>query len=274
MLNKKIVSKLNSTYENENFLSGNFFYNIENTAYIYAPTYFDKYIQLDLPETFDLDNYFTNYNDYNTMKKIIKQELKTIILEENCTKEDDYYVLTIGIKDLLSRIKNVVSDLKTNDEFIRAVGSKNDVEKLLGNFDFEIFENVMNQDLIIKANSKEILISFVTVEININVNKDTYTFEIIESNETFINGEITIEGNVNKRKINLMLNNPDFGKIKISILENTKKNDKVDEIDKSKVVKYENLSEKDFTEIENKLSTSSFYTILQSIFNNYDYISD
>lgn len=263
--NGKLVTKLDTTYENENFLKGDLYFDLKgNKAYLYSTDFINKYLELEDVSFMGMEDVLNATDDYDfkALEKVLKRELPKLIKEEDCSKEDDYYVLKISNKELLVRVSNMFESLKKDNEFLKAIGKELADEFVKSE---AITTDVAEEKtIIIKSNEKGFNIVSDDTTINGDINGDTVTFKITMDSKEQLNGSITIKGGSNDQSMSLTLNIPEMGQIKIDLTSKYQKISKVDEVDMNNVKKIEELTQEEQYELQQNLSKSKFYSIIEN----------
>ncbi len=274
---KKMLFKINTTYDNEKLLDGSIY--VADKIYLYAPEYYDKYLYTD-ESTVDFDtSIFEKKYDYKTIEKVLKTEIVKLISEDECTKEDGYYVLKISNKKLVERLYNIMLDLKNNKEFAKAIGE--DVAS-------ELFEGIVEGELdlrylddstmTIKAKDDQIIIEN-EGKITINIKGDTYEYSVSAQGQTMVTGKVTIKGDANDRTIEMTVNIPIFGSISVKYSMKYTKLNSIDNVDVANAVNAEDISEEDANAIATKFKNSKLYDVVEEFmdslmapysYNNFD----
>jgi len=268
--NGKLVTKFDSTYDNENFFQGDLFVDLKNQkAYVHSTDLIDKYIELG---EMSFENYSEMLNvsdeyDFKALEKALKRELPKLIKKEDCSKEDGYYVLKISNNDLLKRTAEMFKSLQKDKDFLKGIGKAAADEFVKLELNPEDIMLSDSQIITIKSNEKSFKISDGQVVISGDINGETTTFRVTAYAMTLMSGSVTVKGNPNDQSISLTLDVPETGQIKLDMTSKYQKISKVDEIDSSKVKKEEDLTEEEQAEMQQNLSKTKLYSIIEQYVN-------
>lgn len=274
--NNKFNVGLDADYDNASLLELKVFLD-NDKMYIRFPEYYDKYIKVENSS----DNTDGNINLVGEMsiyylvneekaEEILKQELKSIIKENECQKEKDNYIFTLSEKSLLKRIKLVLINLKENQEFLNCFNNaelvKEYFEKEISDFD----DSDVSEELItFKVNKKkfsnkvnEIKISDTTNEIIYLVKDKRIKFNLTQDGAKY-EGYLKMSKTSNQHdKIEIYLNSSELGKIIINLECNLEKIDNVEEVEQSKVTTADAITETEMMEIMQKFQKSKLYSLV------------
>ncbi len=268
----KYVATIDANYDNEKLLNlQGFIEKGKENIYLFLPDFYDKYVEVKLEgeDASGLTNTsFSKLLDKNKAKDILSKELKSIVKENECQKEDEIYVFTITADEFVKRIKEVTNNLENNQEFLNSYSDNDGIKDLLDNLKNSL-DNVEVTSDVIKFNVKKKGLSNKPEEISIKSSSDemVFTFNenvdykyIIDGEE--VTGTIKTEEQNNGEKIEFSANVKDFGKITFTIDYKVEKLDKISEVDTSKVVKSDDITEAELMEIMNKLQSSKLFTLI------------
>ncbi len=261
--NHRVSVKLDSTYQNEALLNADIFTELDkNTIYVSLPGLLDKYIQAEETDLSSLSEMLDKKYDYDKIEKILKRELPKIIKEDECSNENGYYIWKVSSKDLISRFANLINTLRVDSEFVTAVGGQAEVEKMFGNELITTDDITESKDITFKLNEKEYEVSMDEYSIDGKIQDDTVTYNVRQSGTSMMDGSITIKGNDKERTVNLTVSSSQFGTVKANMSSKYTTISSVNDIDRTNVIKSEELTQEDSQALIEKLQESKLYELI------------
>lgn len=278
---KETVIHMNSTYDKEKLANLSMFLDYEKAkSYIYAKDYYDKYLEIDLDDQLGEIDLQQSQNlkidSKDDAKKIIKEELKNIITDEICSKEDGSYVLKTTTAELAKNISKALESLKSNEDFLDCFEKTETVKELLESYIYIMDEMELDEQKIKVTLEVDLLLNVekATVElaemaeIMIKNDGEKTTFEVKVLNKTVMNGELLETKESVEFKVALALDEVGEITVKVKVKENEIK--ELDKINEKKVQKLENLTEDQIEEICEKLEDSKLAEIIEKIEEAYE----
>lgn len=262
-VNHKAFIKLDTMHQNESILKADVLAELNtNIAYVHLPDFLDKYIIAENNDFSELTKALDKKYDYKAIEKVLKREVVKLIKEEECTNEDGYYIWKVNSKDLANRTAAMINILKSDSEFVNAMGGKDEVEAMFGTGFITADDITKSFDIIIKLNDKSYDITFDTYNISGDVNDDTLTYNIKQQGTSLMSGSITTKGSIDDRTVNVMVTVPQVGTIKVNVASKYSKLVNIDDIDKANAIKSDEISEEDRLLMQQKLQTSALYALI------------
>lgn len=257
--------KLDSKYQSEDLLKANVFAELDkNLAYVSLPGILDKYIETSDADFSQLTETLEKKYDYKTIEKVLKREMVKIVKEDECSNENGYYIWKVSIKELDSRLANLLNTLKSDSEFVTAMGGKEEVERLFGSGLVTPDEIDEDFDITFKLNDKEYDVSFNGISIDGKINKDEVTYNVRQDGTSIANGSITVKNNNDKTDVKFSITSSQMGTISVSASSKYTAISSVENIDKTNVVKSNELTEEDGQAIMQKLQESKLYELISA----------
>ena len=144
--NKQMTVKLDANYDSKDLLDIELFNDSKNKkTYLYAKDLLDAYLEVPIDNYSEIEDSYTATNMFmakdeesaEKIKTIINNELIKVIKEEYCSKQSEglnnIYVFKINEVQLAQEIKSIVTNLKSNNEFISCYEDANAVKESLEN---------------------------------------------------------------------------------------------------------------------------------------------
>jgi len=276
---EQAVLKFDSNYDKEKLLNLELYVdsNKEKT-YLYAKDYIDKYLEVpvddysEISKVFETNAIFKNDKSVDKGKEIIIKEFTKIITEDDCYKEDDYLVFEITQEKLYEKLEKVFKNLKDNKKFINYFTNEDEIidilDGLISGFDSEYASDEKMKILVSKDGFfnklEEVIVKFEDAKLEFEFDDENVEFEMESYDEKVLSGNYILEKNKNGYELELSVKVPEFGKVKVSLNNEIAYGKNVSSIDKSNVKKIEELSEKEQTDIMNKLQESKLFEIVGS----------
>ena len=235
-----------------------------NKAYVSLPDYLDKYIEVEDADFSELTDAIDKKYDYKTIEKVLKREMVKIVKDEECTREEGYYVWKVSNKELTNRLVELVNTLKNDSEFVTAMGGKEEVEKLFDTSSVSTIDSGETYDITFKLNEEAYEISFEDYVFSGTISDDTVTFKASQAGNAVLNGSVTLKGTDDNYTINFKLSSGEFGSIEVNMSNKYSKITSIEAIDKTKAVKAEELTAEDQQQLMGKLQESELYSIISS----------
>ena len=129
--NKQMTVKLDANYDSKDLLDIELFNDSKNKkTYLYAKDLLDAYLEVPIDDYSEIEDLYTATNMFmakdeesaEKIKTILNNELIKVIKEEYCSKQSEglnnIYVFKINEVQLAQEIKSIVTNLKSNNEFI------------------------------------------------------------------------------------------------------------------------------------------------------------
>lgn len=299
---KQLLMNLQADYEEEDLLDFQMYCNIEEEkAYMQLENLLNKYIEVeDVDDEFysilseALENQKMTAGEKVSLQKameIIKKELTNVIKKEYCSAQKEEItvngktvsttknILKMNTKQLKDECTTVLKNLKDNEEFINCFEEKDEVSEMLEN-SIEQFEDLDTDDestmeiaiytegfmqkvakftLTVKDSDETVTMAFTKTAEN------TYDFEISTQEDTVCTGILTLEEkNDEEGVIQLEINIPDFGKLKLNIEYSQKFNENIDIVDVTNSVKADELTDADQQTLVTNLQKSKLYELIES----------
>lgn len=263
----------------------------DNNIYLSSSDLYSKYIKIENKKEANSEKKSMTNDDYkviiNSISTAVSESLKEEYFTKNWVKLDGKSVNKVELLLNNNNIKiineNIINNLKNNNNFIdsfgKLIGKKTmEVKELL---DKEIKEVNSNEYSDIKISLYTKITKFVKLEITsgedkivVKSNDKGYSFEIVDSedNNTY-NG--TIEINNNSDSTNYNVNVKDSNNLEIKINNTINKTTKIKKKDVSNSVLLEDITEKEYEDIINKISNNkAFNKIYEDISNSNIEIGD
>lgn len=275
--NNKSFVKLNTTYDKEELLYADVFFD-KNEAFIKLNNLYDKYIKYDF-EGLELEKPLTE--DYNVITETVVKELEKNLKLEYFKKSNNgeyaKYTLELTNKQADEVARNIVTDLKDEDKFMTSLANvtKEDKDELVKSFE----ELLKEEDDMSDADKVAFTISLYAdkktnevkrievdeekdkIEIEIE-NENSVLFKITTENET-LSYRITTSKDGDKDKLVLSISYGDYS-IEVILTYSVKYNEKITEPDVSRSVDYNSLTEEDSNKIlENLMKNNGVSKILE-----------
>lgn len=273
--NKKVNLGLDSFYKNKDLLTVNAYLKNDN-VYIYLEQLFDKYVEIPIDNYVDIFNNKDFINNYKNILIEVVKALKESLKDSYFTSEktslviDDKKInvtknkLNLNHDNLESLIKDAVAKLN-NENFIKNVASLTDLSEAEIK---DAFEQIINEDmedtddLVISIYTKGSMKKFVAFEIEKSNDKfmltslkdNTYKYELI-NDEDKIDGTINISKKNDANSLNFTLNINPVKELKVTFNFDIsyKYNEKVEDVDTTNYIYYDNLTDEDQNMILNNL---------------------
>lgn len=210
------------------------------------------------------------------IKTIINNELIKVIKEEYCSKQSEglnnIYVFKINEVQLAQEIKSIVTNLKSNNEFISCYEDANAVKESLENIITGINESECVESNVIELNvyTTGLTQNFEKLVIKMNINEEkvevtlknvddvlNIDFKIVETTENKeITGTIKASGDKTNQTVEFSADSAEIGKIYVKANLSNKQLSVMDQIDTSNVKSIEELTTADILQILSKLQAS------------------
>ncbi len=263
----------------------------DNNIYLSSSDLYSKYIKIENKKEDNSEKKSMTNDDYkviiNSISTAVSESLKEEYFTKNWVKLDGKSVNKVELLLNNNNIKiineNIINNLKNNNNFIdsfgKLIGKKTmEVKELL---DKEIKEVNSNEYSDIKISLYTKITKFVKLEITsgedkivVKSNDKGYSFEIVDSedNNTY-NGTIEINNNSDSTTYNV--NVKDSNNLEIKINNTINKTTKIEKKDVSNSVLLEDITEKEYENIINKISNNkAFNKIYEDISNSNIEIGD
>ena len=262
-----------------------------NNVYLSLGDLYSKYIKLNNSKEDNSEKKSMTNDDYkviiNSIGTAINESLKEEYFTKTWVKVDGKNVNKVELSLNNNNIKiineNIINNLKSNNDFIDSFGKLTgkktmEVKELL---DKEIKEVNNNEYSDIKISLYTKITKFVKLEITsgedkivVKSNDKGYSFEIVDSedNNTY-NGTIEINNNSDSTTYNV--NVKDSNNLEIKINNTINKTTKIEKKDVSNSDLLEDITEKEYEDIINKISNNkAFNKIYEDISNSNIEIGD
>ena len=271
---KKLLLSANVDYQNENLLSGKVYYaSGDENVYIFIQDLFDKYFKVNMKDAtgdgsssmdsiFDMDLSATiGKVDYKKATNIIKDTAASNLKDEYFSKEKvdglTKNTMKITVGDLKQVIKNIVTSLKDNSEFINCFEKKDDFKEIFENLIEELNEKDEKEDnykLEISLYTKGMKNELAKIEIKVNVS---------ETKQMVIN---IVETEENKYEITSDI--PEFGKVKLNMEVKNDVNTDLESVNVSDSVDINNMTQDDQLKIFGNLMNMKLYKYIAPLLQN------
>ena len=266
---KKAMVNLSVDYKNENLLNGKVYYaSGDENVYLFVQDLFDKYFKVNVKEvTGDeegLSSFESLFNgeiatangkvDTKKAANIIKEALKKNLKDEYFTKENvdgltkNTMKLTVG--ELKALAKNIITELKDNQEFIACFEKQDEVKKELEET-VEEFTNLSTEE-----DNKNVEISMYT-----NRNKSLSKLEIIADIKDSQQLTMTIL-ETEKGKYELNADVPELGKVKLNIEVKEEAATEIENVNTADSVDVNNMTQADQLKLLGNLMNMKLYQYL------------
>ena len=264
---KKMLVNLGVDYQNENILNGKVYYaSGDENIYVYVQDLFDKYFKVNVSEATgneeglaSIDSIFNGEMstangkvDTKKVANIIKEALKKNLKDEYFRKETDNsrtkntMILTVG--ELKTLVKNIITELKDNQEFINCFENKDEIKEGLE----DVIEEFDGLNTTYDSN-------FIGVSIYTEGAKnEVKTIEIsvaISDTETFI---MTI-AETEENKYEVYANVPNFGTIKLNIEVKEEAATEIENVNTADSVDVNNMTQADQMKLLGNLVNMKLY---------------
>jgi len=276
---KQLVFMLASEYDKEDLLNADLYFDgDEGKAYLYAEDFFDKYLEIDDVEIdeefnkiFEDNSIFGSSSTKEKAKKILIEEMTSIITKEDCYKEDGYYVFEINEKELTEKMKKVFENLADNKEFIKCFEDSDSVKDLLKsaaeNLDSEYASEeemkISIKKTLLTNQIEEVIVDFEDSEIEYIIDGDEAEFKAKVDSETILSGSVKFEKNRNSEEVEMTFKVPDVGKIGIEMKTKIETIKEIDKVKKSKVKNMNDLTDAEQQEIMTNIQDSKLYEVIE-----------
>lgn len=253
----------------------------DNNIYLSSSDLYSKYIKIENKKEDNSEKKSMTNDDYkviiNSISTAVSESLKEEYFTKNWVKLDGKSVNKVELLLNNNNIKiineNIINNLKNNNNFIdsfgKLIGKKTmEVKELL---DKEIKEVNSNEYSDIKISLYTKITKFVKLEITsgedkiaVKSNDKGYSFEIVDSedNNTY-NGTIKINNNSDSTTYNV--NVKDSNNLEIKINNTINKTTKIEKKDVSNSVLLEDITEKEYEDIINKISNNKAFNKIYEI---------
>ena len=272
------VVHLNSTYDNEKLLNASVFMNQKDSkTYIYAKELLDKYLEVELDEIQGVELEGANQiAPSKKIKSIIKKELKNIITEEMCYKDDGAYVLRTTNIELFQNIVKAIESLSKNEEFLEENANPEEAKEILESY-IEAFDTtsmdtytleIILDDLDLLLRPKKVTAKvggFVSLEVAIVIEDDNTKFDVKVQDKQVAQGNLTVNEKANEDVIKIDIDIADLGRIVLDMKASHKAIKEIDKIDSYKVTKIEELTMNDTMELMENLQESKLGEVISEI---------
>lgn len=283
--NKQMTVKLDANYDSKDLLDIELFNDSKNKkTYLYAKDLLDAYLEVPIDDYSEIEDSYTATNMFmakdeesaEKIKTIINNELIKVIKEEYCSKQSEglnnIYVFKINEVQLAQEIKSIVTNLKSNNEFISCYEDANAVKESLENIITGIDESECVESNVIELNvyTTGLTQNFEKLVIKININEEkvevtlknvddvlNIDFKIVETTENKeITGTIKVSGDKTNQTVEFSADSAEIGKIYVKANLSNKQLSVMDQIDTSNVKSIEELTTADILQILSKLQAS------------------
>jgi len=306
---KLATVNFDSSLDNEDLLKLQCYMDTEKEeAYIYAEQLFDKYLKTTIDkEIIELlkESFKVPSNTENDLKalKIAKNELKSLLPEDNFTKENEKLKInnnTVNVKkhtlelsgvETLELLKNYYEALLDNKEFIEAFENDKDremieesLEDLIDDVQYSLknLEETPDDKLEISIYTKGFTNEFVKFEAYIHSENFKTGFEVLKHDKENYNYKLVVEEDNKKQEIDgtckiiekdneevettIKVNIPEVGEFSVEFTVSNILNKDIDEINTSNNVDIENLTDEDIKKIEENLQKMKIYELIEPLF--------
>jgi hypothetical protein len=283
--NKQMTVKLDANYDSKDLLDIELFNDSKNKkTYLYAKDLLDAYLEVPIDNYSEIEDSYTATNMFmakdeesaEKIKTIINNELIKVIKEEYCSKQSEglnnIYVFKINEVQLAQEIKSIVTNLKSNNEFISCYEDANAVKESLENIITGIDESKCVESNVIELNvyTTGLAQNFEKLVIKMNINEEkvevtsknvddvlNIDFKIVETTENKeITGTIKVSGDKTNQTVEFSADSAEIGKIYVKADLSNKQLSVMDQIDTSNVKSIEELTTADILQILSKLQAS------------------
>ena len=283
--NKQMTVKLDANYDSKDLLDIELFNDSKNKkTYLYAKDLLDAYLEVPIDNYSEIEDSYTATNMFmakdeesaEKIKTIINNELIKVIKEEYCSKQSEglnnIYVFKINEVQLAQEIKSIVTNLKSNNEFISCYEDANAVKESLENIITGIDESECVESNVIELNvyTTGLTQNFEKLVIKMNINEEkvevtsknvddvlNIDFKIVETTENKeITGTIKVSGDKTNQTVEFSAESAEIGKIYVKADLSNKQLSVMDQIDTSNVKSIEELTTADILQILSKLQAS------------------
>lgn len=272
---------VNTNYYSDKLLNINTYIE-NNNIYLYSNDLYNKYIKVKNNNNSDSTKDNITNEDYkviiNSISTATLESLKEEYFTKTWTKLDGKNVNKVELLLDNNRIKaineSIINNLKSNNNFIDSFGKLIDkktmeVKELLDKELEEVNNNEYN-DIKISLYTK--LTKFVRLEIINDENKiivkssdKNIDFEVIDNDNTY-NGTIKIDSNNTGTSYNI--NIKDNNNLEIKINSTIKYNEDVEKKDTTNSILLEDITDKEYQEIINKISDNKAFKKISEDINN------
>lgn len=275
---EQLVLKLDSDYGKDSLIDLQLFVDSKNKkTYLYAKDYYDKYLEVEMDDYSSFTELFEDGEltigqtiNAKKAKKIIIDEFTKIIESEDCSKEDGAYVLKITEKEMLNRIKTVMTNLKNNQKFLDCYedpnAMKDNISSIIDGIDVE---SASTETIKISINKKmlsskidTLVVSSMGDEVIFENKGEETTYKFNSENELVLSGYIKVKEEKNTTKSEVLVEIPEFGKLKVNLDTINENNKDIDKVNTSNVKSFDDITEAEQTEIMTKIQESKLYEII------------
>lgn len=275
---EQLVLKLDSDYGKDSLIDLQLFVDSKNKkTYLYAKDYYDKYLEVEMDDYSSFTELFEDGEltigqtiNAKKAKKIIIDEFTKIIESEDCSKEDGAYVLKITEKEMLNRIKTAMTNLKNNQKFLDCYedpnAMKDNISSIIDGIDVE---SASTETIKISINKKmlsskidTLVVSSMGDEVIFENKGEETTYKFNSENELVLSGYIKVKEEKNTTKSEVLVEIPEFGKLKVNLDTINENNKDIDKVNTSNVKSFDDITEAEQTEIMTKIQESKLYEII------------
>ncbi len=281
---KQLVLGIDSDYDNESLIDFKAFLDMKNNeAYVYFKDYYDKYIKVETNDDEGETNTFESLtsalgeHDSSVSKKVTKiviEEATKIVDLGECSKKDGALVFKITEKQLTEGIKTILTNLKNNEEYLKCFKNPEDKKEALESIISGISEPETNETVEFAINKsffstkiEKAVITCGSQEIIIENVKDRFEYKANQENQLVLSGYFYIENDKKNDtdKLEMLIQIPEVGDVKINIDVLNKDGKEIDKVDKSKVKSINEITEEEQAQIIEKLQNSKLFELLATI---------
>ncbi len=299
--NKTQYIGLDVDYQNADLLKGNVYYSGDDSKnlYVFVNDLFDKYFKVDLSSidengeiTDGLNSMFIPNVDNSKIDKvndILKNEINNQLKEEYFSQEDVDGMKKSTLKLTVNQLKEMctvmLNNLQNNEEFLNCYNDKEKVKEAFSKL-VDALNEAEDKDLDIeislyttgllsnKFEKMEIAFSNDSDSVQLNINKiedNNYEFYAnisttennMKANVETLNGSLKIEEvDSNNKKAVFTISVPDLGIVTLNVDISTEINGKLEEVDTSKSVDVNKLSDDEAMEIYTNLQKMPIYQLI------------
>ena len=267
---KKMLVNVGVDYQNENLINAKVYYaSGDENIYVYVQDLYDKYFKVNVSDATgseeglsSIDSIFngemTTANgkvDTKKFAEIIKESLKKNLKDEYFTKETvdgltkNTMKLTVG--EIKTIIKNIITELKDNQEFIACFENKEEIKQYLED-SLKEFDEMKDT-----YNNNNIEVSIYTKGTKADVEKVDAKMELPESK---ILSMSLVE--TEKEKYELNADVPDFGKVKLNIEAKQESATEIEDVNTADSVDVNTMTQADQMKLLVNLSKMKIYQYL------------
>lgn len=265
--------------------------NDEEETYLYAKDFYNKYLEVPVDDYSEISELFTSedpfdeiFEDKNKIEKILKKELVAIISNDDCYKEDGYFVLELTEEKLSENLLEVLKKLNDNKDFINSFEDsesvKENLENMIDSYDSKYLSEEELKIAIKKTmftnKIEELIFEYDGTKVEFIADGETYSYEVNVEDEKVLSGTVKIAEEKDTIKTEIAAKIPEVGKIEVNLESTYVEGKNIDKVNVSNAKSIEKLTEEEQTEIMTKIEESKLYELIAPLLesDNDNYYND